>query len=184
MGQPSSRDEMTIRHQFDRLCQMALKGEAANYYKHMEYRRKHEVTFSELSEKELSKLFTMDEYGTEYHHFEVHGYDIEVKNTLIAEALKGLTERKRNVILLSYFMEMSDADIARETVKSAYGKKIKVFDTEIPHSIRAVEATAEGKSIFAYDKSGKVAAAYEQLGKEVAEIGEKQRNQNRADRIR
>ena len=114
MGQPSSKDEMTIRHQFDRLCQMALKGEAVNYYKHMDYRRKHEVTFSELSEKELSKLFTMDEYGTEYHHFEVHGYDIEVKNTLIAEALKELTERKRNVILLSYFMEMSDSDIAKE----------------------------------------------------------------------
>ena len=56
MGQPSSKDEMTIRHQFDRLCQMALKGEAVNYYKHMDYRRKHEVTFSELSEKELSKL--------------------------------------------------------------------------------------------------------------------------------
>ena len=114
MGQPSSKDEMTIRHQFDRLCQMALKGEAVNYYKHMDYRRKHEVTFSELSEKELSKLFTMDEYGTEYHHFEVHGYDIEVKNTLIAEALKELTERKRNVILLSYFMEMTDREIARE----------------------------------------------------------------------
>ena len=42
MGQPSSKDEMTIRHQFDRLCQMALKGEAVNYYKHMDYRRKHE----------------------------------------------------------------------------------------------------------------------------------------------
>ena len=84
-------------------------------------------------------------------------------------------------------MVMSRTNISKEitaTVKSAYGKKIKVFDTEIPHSIRAVEATAEGKSIFAYDKSGKVAAAYEQLGKEVAEIGEKQRNQNRADRIR
>ena len=106
MGQPSSKDEMTIRHQFDRLCQMALKGEAVNYYKHMDYRRKHEVTFSELSEKELSKLFIMDEYGTEYHHFEVHGYDIEVKNTLIAEALKELTERKRNVILLSYTLKM------------------------------------------------------------------------------
>lgn len=89
MGQPSSKDEMTVRHQFDRLCQMALKGEAVNYYKHMDYRRKHEVTFSELSEKELSKLFTMDEYGTENHHFEVHGYDIEVKNTLIAERVKG-----------------------------------------------------------------------------------------------
>lgn len=71
-----------------------------------------------------------------------------------------------------------------ETVRSAYGQKIKVFDTLIPFSIRAVEATAEGKSIFAYDKSGKVAAAYEQFGKEVADIGEKQRKQNRADRIR
>ena len=28
------------------------------------------------------------------------------------------------------------------TVKSAYGQRIKVFDTQIPHSIRAVEATA------------------------------------------
>lgn len=62
MGQPSSKDEMTIRHQFDRLCQMALKGEAVNYYKHMDYRRKHEVTFSELSEKELGKLSTRKLY--------------------------------------------------------------------------------------------------------------------------
>ena len=53
MGQPSSKDEMTVRHQFDRLCQMALKGEAANYYKHMDYRRKHEVTFSELSSHQV-----------------------------------------------------------------------------------------------------------------------------------
>ena len=43
MGQPSSKDEMTVRHQFDWLCQMALKGEAVNYYKHMDYRRKHSL---------------------------------------------------------------------------------------------------------------------------------------------
>ena len=70
------------------------------------------------------------------------------------------------------------------TVKNAYGRNIKIFDTQIPFSIRAVEATAEGKSIFAYDKSGKVAAAYEQFGKEVEEIGEKQKHRNRADCIR
>lgn len=84
-------------------------------------------------------------------------------------------------------MVMSRTNISKEitaSVKSAYGQKIKVFDSEIPHSIRAVEATAEGKSIYAYDKGGKVAAAYEQFSKEVADIGEKQRNQNRADRLR
>ncbi len=71
-----------------------------------------------------------------------------------------------------------------ETVRSVYGQKIRVFDTQIPHSVRAVEATAEGKSLFAYDKSGKVAAAYEQFGREVVEIGKKQRSQDRADPIR
>ena len=84
-------------------------------------------------------------------------------------------------------MVMPRTNISKEitaTVRSAYGQKIKVFDTQIPHSIRAVEATAEGKSIFAYDKGGKVAAAYEQFGKEVAELGERQKNRNRADRIR
>ena len=84
-------------------------------------------------------------------------------------------------------MVMPRTNISKEVtalVRSAYGQNIKVFDAQIPHSIRAVEATAEGKSIFAYDKGGKVAAAYEQFGKEVADIGEKQRNQNRADCIR
>ena len=84
-------------------------------------------------------------------------------------------------------MVMPRTNISKEVtalVKSAYGQNIKVFDAQIPRSIRAVEATAEGKSIFAYDKNGKVAAAYEQFGKEVADIGEKQRNKNRADRLR
>lgn len=84
-------------------------------------------------------------------------------------------------------MVMPRTNISKEVtalVRSAYGQNIKVFDAQIPHSIRAVEATAEGKSIFAYDKSGKVAAAYEQFGKEVADIGEKQKKQHRADRIR
>lgn len=84
-------------------------------------------------------------------------------------------------------MVMPRTNISKEVtalVRSAYGQNIKVFDAQIPHSIRAVEATAEGKSIFAYDKSGKVAAAYEQFGKEVADIGEKQKKQHRDDRIR
>ena len=84
-------------------------------------------------------------------------------------------------------MVMPRTNISKEVtalVRSAYGQDIKVFDAQIPHSIRAVEATAEGKSIFAYDKGGKVAVAYEQFGKEVADIGEKQKKQHRADRIR
>lgn len=114
MEKSSSCYEQTIRHQFDRICKLALKGELVDYIRHMDYRQKHEVMLSELPEKELNKLSIMDEYKVENHYFQVLGYDVEVKDALIAEALQSLTEKKRNVILLSYFLEMSDADIARE----------------------------------------------------------------------
>jgi len=47
-----------------------------------------------------------------------------------------------------------------------YGDKLRVFNTEIPLSIKAAETSAEGKSIFAYDLKGKAAEAYESLTKE------------------
>lgn len=46
-----------------------------------------------------------------------------------------------------------------QLIRGQYGANVRVFQSEIPRSIRAVEATAEGKSIFAHDKSGKVAEA-------------------------
>ena len=38
-----------------------------------------------------------------------------------------------------------------DTLKGQYSHKIKVFTSEIPHSVRAKEISAEGKSIYAHD---------------------------------
>jgi len=57
-----------------------------------------------------------------------------------------------------------------ESLRSTVGQNIKVFDTEIPHSVRAAECALTGESIFAHDKNGKVAAAYEMLAKEVTAL--------------
>ncbi len=64
------------------------------------------------------------------------------------------------------------------------GQNIRVFDTEIPHSVRAAECSLTGQSIYAYDRNGKVAQAYEELTKEVAEIEKGAANRSRNDRIR
>jgi hypothetical protein len=50
------------------------------------------------------------------------------------------------------------------------GENIRVFDSEIPFSVRAAECSLSGESIFSHDKNGKVAAAYEALTKEVTEL--------------
>lgn len=114
MGKSPSQFEETIRHQFDRVCKLALKGEKIDYIRHMEYLRKNEVMLSELSQKELDCLSIEDEYNLESYKFQALNYDVEVKDSLIAEALTSLTKRKRDVILLSYFVGMSDAEIARK----------------------------------------------------------------------
>ena len=68
-------------------------------------------------------------------------------------------------------------------MRDNYGRRIKVFDTEIPHSVRAAEISAEGVSIYKHDPKGKVAAAYHALTKEVLQI-EKQREKHKADACR
>ena len=60
-------------------------------------------------------------------------------------------------------------------IRETYGGKIKVFDTDIPRSIRAAEISAEGISIYKHDPKGKVADAYKVLTKEVLSDGEKRR---------
>lgn len=68
-------------------------------------------------------------------------------------------------------------------VRNVYGGNIKVFKTDIPHSVRAAEISAEGKSIFEHDPKGKVAEAYRELTKEVIAIGEKKRK-HQLDQVR
>ena len=60
-------------------------------------------------------------------------------------------------------------------IRQVYGSKIRVFEQPIPHSVRAAEISAGGRSIFAHDPKGKVAAAYQSLTREVLADAEKQR---------
>lgn len=71
-------------------------------------------------------------------------------------------------------------------LREAYGNQIKVFDAEIPTSIRMTESGAYGKSIFTYDPKGKVAAAYEKLTKEVTRNGreKEKRHERSAETVR
>ena len=69
----------------------------------------------------------------------------------------------------NYAKEISDL------IRQTYGQHIKVYETEIPRSVRAAEISAEGKSIYMHDPKGKVADAYQKLTKEVLTNAEKRR---------
>ena len=108
----SSRNE-TNQKLFDSYCKRILKNEAIDCFREIQKHRQREIFFSELSEKEWKQLYMEDEYDLDTCNFRVLGYDVEVKDALIAEALNLLSDKKREVILLAYFLDMSDTEIAK-----------------------------------------------------------------------
>lgn len=90
----------------------------------------------------------------------------------IAGVLLTMVDQRTN-----YAREVSDL------LRRTYGGKIRIFSTDIPHSVRAAETSAEGKSIYLHDPKGKVAQAYARLTKEVIQL-EKQREKHSPEQSR
>ena len=82
------------------------------------------------------------------------------------------------ILLTMVDTRTNDAREISELIRNAYGGKIKVYDTEIPRSVRASEISKEGKSIFKHDPGGKVAEAYRELTREMVKNAEKRRKRN------
>lgn len=85
------------------------------------------------------------------------------------------------ILLTMVDARTNDAKDISQLIRDTYGGKLKVFDSDIPRSVRAAEISAEGVSIFKHDPGGKVSEAYRSLTKEVMANAEKRRKHQLAE---
>ena len=112
MNEPN-RTQWQIRCAFNGYCKRALRNEAINAHRDVKYQQLNEVSFSELSPQEENQLYTYETYFEDEEaekSFCVAGKEITAK--LLAEALHSLPEEKREAVLLYYFFDMNDTEIA------------------------------------------------------------------------
>ena len=104
----------------------------------------------------------------------------------IAKIKRQINPRLRidGILLTMVDNRTNNAKTIITSLRSSVGENIRVFESEIPFSVRAAECSLSGESIFSHDKNGKVAAAYEALTKEVTEIEERAKNRPGPDWIR
>ena len=114
MEQTPFEDQLRICKQFDSFCKTVLRNEANDYKREQKHLLKYEVCFSELKQEQLEQLIIADDWMQSAEIFHIFEYDIEVRDELLYEALNLLSETKRNVILLSFFMELKDVEIAKQ----------------------------------------------------------------------
>ena len=108
---PGNHEEH-IQHSFDRYCKKVLKEEAIDIQRVLRRRSEREVTFSSMSERELAELAVMDEYFKDAYVFDVHGESVGVTDCDLAEALSELPADRRDIVLMSFFFDMTDREIA------------------------------------------------------------------------
>lgn len=98
---------------FDGFCRAVLRNEARNCYREIERQARKEIMFSEMSKREFNSLLVEDSYSTDGATFRVLGYDIWVEEETLIAAILSLPETRQKIVLLAYFMDMSDQEIAK-----------------------------------------------------------------------
>lgn len=104
--------EQDIENQFDCLSKKVINAVVKTYHRDMRRRSKHETPFSDFSDLEISIIGVFDTYGHEHTAFDVLGEEVSVFDDKLVEALKSLPEKKLDIIMMFYFMDMPDAEIA------------------------------------------------------------------------
>lgn len=97
---------------FDSYVKTVIANEAKNAKKEIARRSEREVSISQLVESELAKIVSEDKYTLESMTFSVDGDTITVNDVLLGRAIAALPPLRREVILLSYFLDKKDQQIA------------------------------------------------------------------------
>ena len=105
------QEQDIVRRKFSSYCIKVLHGEAMNYLDELDKLRKREVNFSELLQEEWNQLYSYDNLPDK-NCFQVMDMKIPVKDDSISDALNQLPERKRMIILMAYFLDMTEKEIA------------------------------------------------------------------------
>ena len=106
------KHEEHIRHSFDAYCKKVLKITARECYAALSKRRDCEVSLSQLSDSDFAQLAVMDKYFSDEFTFSVLGESIGIADNELGEALGVLPADKRDIVLMSYFFDMKDREIA------------------------------------------------------------------------
>ena len=104
--------EKRVQNQFGGFCTKVLKNEARHIQREYARQRERETALDAMSPEELEQISFEDHYFSGEHIFEVDGLPVVIVGDSLANAISTLQPKNQEVILLSYFLGMTDREIS------------------------------------------------------------------------
>ncbi|HFD6749715.1 TPA: RNA polymerase sigma factor [Enterococcus faecium] len=106
-----SKEEI-IEEQFDAYCKAVLRNKARDIYREEKRRAAKQVLLSEIPERVLDELAVYDDYLLDAVTMMAADVLITITDVTLALALDSLSDTMRKVVLMSFYLDMSDTEIA------------------------------------------------------------------------
>ena len=107
-----ARFEWQTRCEFNAYCKRTLRNELIDACRERKSRKRHEVSFADHTPQEEKQLYTADRYFVNEDEEAFCAGGLKITAKLLAEALHSLPDEKRQAVLLYYFFDMTDVEIA------------------------------------------------------------------------
>jgi len=117
MGEPLSHEQKT-EMQYDRWIKKSLGNELKNFHTEAAQHAEHEALFCEFDEDQVEAFedkYAGDAYDYVDSEFQVLQYSVAVRNALLHDALSLIDGKSRGIILMAFWLEMTDLEISEET---------------------------------------------------------------------
>ena len=110
----NEQEMIRIQNQFGGFCAKVLKNEVRTIYRKLSRLLENEIALTDLTTAEQAQAAREDQYFADESIFMVLGFPVVVKGDLLVDALRQLPVRWRDVVLLYYFVGMTDREIGAE----------------------------------------------------------------------
>lgn len=104
----SEEEKMAAVKMFCAYCKRTLRNARTDIIRKQAREARWETVFSDMHESELNRLASPDDLISEEVVFEVVGREVVVMDTVLAEAIHGLSKGDQAIVLLYYFAEWTD----------------------------------------------------------------------------
>lgn len=106
-------NDKRIVKQFCKFCTKLLKNEILDICRKQNKGQKYKKYLTIFQIDDIDEIGTYDNYFKNENTFDINGDTVIVADNRIANAIRQIPKNKQDIIILSYFVELSDNEIGK-----------------------------------------------------------------------